>query len=90
MDNDLLLFPGRVGILPVFNLYIPGATKNVLGLEGSEALMQKKEKKEFEVLTVKDEKAFFTLIEERLEEQGFQLVDTFNRSSRQESLAGMF
>lgn len=51
--------------------------------------MQKKENKEFGVLTVKDEKAFFSLIEERLEKQGFQLLDTFSQPSRQVSLAGM-
>jgi len=76
-------------IFPVFNLFLQGATKDLLGLEGSEALMQKKEKKEFEMLTVKDEKAFFSLIEERMERQGFKLLDTFTRPSQQVSLAGM-
>jgi len=79
----------RDGISPAFNLFIQRATKDLLGLEGSEALMQKKEKKEFEMLKVKDERAFFSLIEERLEGQGFKLLDTFNRPSQQTSLAGM-
>jgi len=32
---------------------------------------------ESKILTVKDEDIFFALIEERMEQQGFELLDTF-------------
>jgi hypothetical protein len=47
-----------------------------------EALMNLPEAKESRILTVKDENIFFSLIEERLEQQGFELLDTFPPMSR--------
>ncbi|MBN1223603.1 MAG: hypothetical protein JXB23_10155 [Candidatus Aminicenantes bacterium] len=51
--------------------------------------MQKSEKDESKVMTVRDERAFFSLIEERLERQGFELLDTFVQRPPQAGLAGL-
>jgi len=51
--------------------------------------MQTLEKDESKIVTVKDEKTFFSLIEERLERQGYVLLDTFDQSSQQAELAGL-
>jgi len=75
--------------MKAFNFFLSGATKDLLGLEGSEALMQTLEKDESKIVTVKDEKTFFSLIEERLERQGYVLLDTFDQSSQQAELAGL-
>ncbi|MFC2166303.1 hypothetical protein ACFLT2_15065 [Acidobacteriota bacterium] len=44
--------------------------------------MRQSETKESKILTVKDEHIFFSLLEERLEQQGFELLDTFNPLAR--------
>lgn len=46
-------------------------------LDGGEVSMRQHETKESKILTVKDEHSFFSLIEERLEQQGFELLDTY-------------
>jgi pimeloyl-CoA synthetase len=51
-------------------------------LSGGFALKKHKEKKGSRILRVKDEKEFYTLIEERLEKQGFQLFKTSPSVSR--------
>lgn len=41
------------------------------------------EKKGSKILNVKDEKEFYSLIEERLEEQGFEVFETSPQISRE-------
>jgi hypothetical protein len=43
-----------------------------------EVSMTQTKAQESKILTVGDEHTFFSLIEERLEQQGFELLDTFN------------
>ena len=46
-------------------------------LDGGEVLMRQPKAKESKILTVKDENIFFSLIEEHMEQQGFELLNTF-------------
>ena len=66
----------------IFNLFYYRATKALPCLDGGEILMKQPETKESKILTVKDEHIFFSLIEERMEQQGFELLDTFNPLAR--------
>jgi len=43
-----------------------------------EGSMKQPKATEPEILTVKDEDIFFSLIEERMEQQGFELLDTIS------------
>lgn len=61
----------------ILNIFYYRATKVLPCLDGGEALMRQPETKESKILTVKDEHIFFSLIEERMEQQGFELLDTF-------------
>jgi hypothetical protein len=60
-----------------FNLFYNRATKDLLCLDGGEVVMRQQEEKESKILTVKDEHRFFSLLEERMEQQGFELFDTY-------------
>jgi hypothetical protein len=68
--------------ISIFNLFYFRATKALPCLDGGEILMKQPETKEPKILTVKDEHIFFSLIEERMEQQGFELLDTFTPSVR--------
>jgi len=46
-------------------------------MDGGEVSMRQQETKESKILTVKDEHSFFSLIEEHMEQQGFELLDTY-------------
>jgi hypothetical protein len=49
---------------------------------GGFALKEQMETKGSKILMVKDEKEFYCLIEERMEEQGFEVFETFPLLSR--------
>lgn len=50
---------------------------------GGFALKEYMEKKGSKILKVRDEKEFYSLIEERLEEQGFEVLETSPPISRE-------
>jgi len=60
-----------------FNLFYRRATKALPCLDGGEVSMKQPKATESKILTVKDEDIFFALIEERMEQQGFELLNTF-------------
>ena len=51
-------------------------------LDGGEVSMRQTKAEESKMLTVKDEHIFFTLIEEHLEQQGFELLETFTPAAQ--------
>ena len=52
-----------------------------------EVSMKQTKAEELKVITVEDEHVFFALIEERLERQGFELLDTFSPLPQRETSA---
>jgi hypothetical protein len=54
---------------------------------GDHISMRQIKTEESKVLTFSDEHAFFTLIEERLEQQGFELLDTLSPLDQPSTLA---
>jgi CheY-like chemotaxis protein len=57
---------------------------------GGFALKEQKESKGSKILWVKDEKEFYSLIEERLEDQGFEVFETSPPVSRESNLNRFF
>ncbi len=57
---------------------------------GGFALKEYMEKKGSKILKVKDEKEFYSLIEERLEEQGFAVFETSPLISRESEYVRFF
>ena len=64
-----------------FNFLKFSSTKNVLKHEGF-ALKEKKKFMGSKILWVRDEKEFYSLIEERLEKQGYEVFETSQLLSR--------
>jgi hypothetical protein len=53
-------------------------------------LKEQKETKGSEILFVRDEKEFYSLIEERMEEQGFEVFETWPPVSRDKDYVRFF
>jgi len=66
-----------------FNFLKYASTNNVRVLHGGFALKEQKETKGFQVLFVRDEKEFYSLIEERMEKHGFEVFETSPPLSRE-------
>jgi hypothetical protein len=57
---------------------------------GGFALKEQMETKGLKILMIKDEKEFYSLIEERMEEQGFEVFETFPLISRESDTIRFF
>ncbi len=57
---------------------------------GGFALKKKKQGKGLKILWAKDEKEFYSLIEERMEEQGFEVFETSTLLTRENDFIRIF
>jgi hypothetical protein len=66
------------------------STKNVRFIHGGFALKEQMERKGSGILFVRDEKEFYSLIEERMEDLGFEVFNTSPPLSRESDPIRLF